>query len=415
MNRNLRLLGIGVGIRTLGNALYAPFLALFLSNVLGVNYLDIGAIIAGVGLLQLPFSYLGGLVTDRFDRRRLILIGLGAEAVVPARLAYTFPIESLTLAVATAAVGGIVTSLAAPASAAYIADFAEGAERTRGFTFYRIGFNAGYSAGVTLGGLLVSYVGFAGAVAMAAIVIGVGTAFLAGFLGPSPRDAERPRAFGSGATPAPAPGPARRRFRESVAVLARDRVAIELLIAFALAALVAGQWTVTFPLYVHNILGISYSLLGVGLALNGLVVVFGQTAVTESVIGRRHTTIAVGGLALYAVAFLGLGLAGWVGFLPTLAFFVAVVVLTIGENLITIPQATLPSNLAPKEEIGSYNGAFGAIGGGGFLLAVLLGGAVLSLTANPLWVWVLLMLPLVPAVVLFRHAAARLALSVDRA
>jgi MFS family permease len=421
MNRNLRLLGLGVGIRMMGNAIYSPFLALFLANVLHLAYFEIGTLIVALGVVQLPFSFLGGLLTDRWGRRRLILIGLFSEAVTTAGLAYAFSIPSLAGAILAAGVGGVILSTTGAASSAYIADFAEGPERTRGFTFYRIGFNAGYSVGVTLGGLLISFVGFAGAVAVAAGIIGSGATFLALTLAPSPGEVERVRAAsaplasvvpGASASPAAAPGPS---MGESLRLLAKDSVALELLIAVALAGVVVGQWAVTFPLYVHNILGVSYSLLGIGLALNGLVVVFGQTATTESVIGRRHTTIAILGLLLYAAAFLGLGAAGLVDFFPAAVFFVAVVVITFGENLITIPSATLPSNLAPPGEVGAYNGAFGMVGGAGFLVSVFLGGIVLSVVSNPLLIWMILIVPVVPSILLFRHAAGRLSASVDRA
>lgn len=416
MNRNLRLLGFGVAIRMLGNALYSPFLALFLVNVLHIAYLEVGVIIAGIGVIQLPFNFLGGLLTDRLGRRRLLLIGLFAEAAATAGLAYAFAILSLELAIVTALAGGIVTTTAGPAASAYIADFAERSERTRGFTFYRIGFNAGYSAGVTLGGLLIASIGFAGAVAVATVVIASGATLMALTLAPSPRDLALGHPLPTAAASAlPSPEAPPVSMATSFKLLARDRVALELLVAFAFASMVVGQWAVTFPLYVHNVLGVSYSLLGVGLALNGLVVVFGQTFTTESVIGRRHTTIATFGLLLYVVAFLGLGAAGLFGLIPTVAFFVAVVVLTFGENLVTIPSATLPSNLAPKTEVGVYNGAFAMVGGGGYLVAVVVGGAVLSATANPLLIWVLLLVPALPALLLFRHAAGRLSPAQDTA
>ena len=416
MDRNLRLLGVGVAIRMLGNALYNPFLALFLVNVLRLSYLEVGTIIAGVGVALLPFNFLGGLLTDRFGRRRLILIGLAGEAAATAGLAYSFAHLSLPGAIGAALGGGVVTSLAGPSFSAYIADFAVGAERTRGFTFYRIGFNAGYSAGVTVGGLLIASIGFAGAVSVATVIIACGGAFLAVTLAPSPRDLELARTSPAPRQEVSAPPEAPRRgMLESFRVLARDRTALELLVAFAFAALVVGQWGVTFPLYVHNVLRIPYSLLGVGLALNGLVVVFGQTATTESVIGRRHTTIAVLGIGFYLVAFLGLGAAGLFSLFPTAAFFAAVVVLTVGENLITIPSATLPSNIAPTGEIGSYNGAFGMIAGGGFIVSVLVGGAVLEYTANPLGIWLLLLLPAIPAMILLRHVARRIPRAQDTA
>ena len=414
MDRNVRLLGVGVGVRSFGAALYAPFLALFLRNVLGVDYLTLGAIFVVVGAVQVPFSYAGGLLADRFGRRRLIVLGLAAETLTTIALAVGFADRSLLGVIAAGAVGGIVTSATGAAQSAYIADLAEGTARTRGFTWYRIGFNAGYSAGVALGGLLVGGLGFAGAVALGAVGIAGGTVLLAVGLAPSPFD-QRLAAGSSSVVAGAPPPPARRSVRESLRLLARDRIALEVLLAFGLSAIVVGQWAVTFPLYVHNVLGLSYAVLGVGLALNGLLVVFGQGPTTEAVLGWRHTTIAIVGLAAYAVAFLGLGTSPAVAILPLVAFFVAIAVITLGENLVTIPGATLPSNLAPAGEIGAYNGIFTAAITAGSLVAVFVGGVVLSAVRDPFLIQVLLVLPALPAALLFRHAARRLPLGVDRA
>jgi len=416
VNRNIRLLTLGVAVRMLGNALYGPFIALFLHNVLGIGYVELGLIIVFIGSIQIPFGLLGGLVSDRMSRKDLMMLGLVSEVLATGLLAYAFSIDSLPLAIVAAIAGGSISALAGSAFSAYIADFAEGSERTRGFTLYRIGFNAGYAAGVALGGLLIVVIGFAGGVAVAAVFIAGATAVLYVLLEPSPRDRNRskiPKA--PSREPGTAPTAPPRSFGESLRVLARDRIALEVAVAFALATFVAAQWAIIYPLYVHNVLGISYSLLGEGLALNGLVVVFGQSATTESVIGWRHTSIAVLGLTLYAVAFVGLGAAGLWNTLPVVVFFVSVIVLTLGENLVTIPQSTLPSNLAPKEEIGSYNGAFGAFGAVGGILATLAGGVVLALVTNPLLIWVILIAPAVPAIVLLRHAGARIQGPTNRA
>ena len=416
MDRNLRLLGIGVGIRSLGNALYFPFLALFLHSVLAVGYFEIGLIIAGVGVVQLPFSLVGGLLTDRVGRKNLILIGLGSEAVATLGLAYAFELHSLSGAILAATIGGSISTASGPAFSAYIADYAVGSERTRGFTWFRIGFNAGYSVGVTMGGLLVAALGFAWAVGIAAAVVGGGALLMFFALNPSPFDRALRTARASPSKAAtrevvPPPGS----LRQSLSALARDRLALQVAVGFALGGIFLGQWPITFPLFVHNVLGISYSLLGLGLALNGLVVVFGQSTTTESVLGMRHTTIFILGLAVTAVAYLGLGIAGLFLVFPTVVFFLAVIVLTFGENLVTIPLSTLPSNLAPPSEVGSYNGAFQTIGGAGFLLSVIVGGAVLSLTANPLLIWTLLAAPAIPAMILLRWAAHRIPLGTDRA
>jgi len=418
MNRNIRLLAIGVGARNLGSSLYGPFIALFLHNVLALGYVEIGLLIVFIGSIQIPFAIVGGLIADRVRRKTLMMAGLVAEAIATSFLAYAFSIESLVLAITAAVCGGIVTTLSGPSFSAYIADFAAGAERTRGFTLMRIGFNAGYAAGVAMGGLLIAFIGFSGGVAVAAGVIFAVTLAMYLLLDHSPRDQARaatpPEALRS-SSPASDPKPARRSFGDSIRVIARDRASLEVAVAFGLIAFLVGQWGIIYPLYVHNVLGISYSLLGVGLALNGLVVVFGQNATTKSVLGWRHTTIALVGLAFYAAAFLGLGAAGLWNLLPVVVFFVSVVVLTVGENLVSIPQMTMPSNLAPPEEIGSYNGAFSAFNSFGVILATLAGGVVLALTANPLLIWVILLIPAVPAVFLLRSAAHHIPDKANRA
>ncbi len=416
MNRNVRLLAFGVGVRMLGNALYGPFIALYLHNVLAIGYVELGLIIVFIGAVQIPFGVVGGLISDRMARKTLMVIGLASEAGLTGLLAYAFSIESLPLALGAAAVGGSISSMAGPSFSAYIADFAEGSERTRGFTMYRIGFNAGYAAGVALGGLFITVIGFAGGVAIAAVIIAGATGILYALLEPSVRDrVEASKGNLPTTAETASAGAPRRTLADSMRILVRDRIALEVALAFTLASFVAAQWAIIYPLYVHNILGISYSLLGVGLALNGLVVVFGQSATTESVIGWRHTTIGLLGLVLYGIAFLGLGAAGLWNTLPTVVFFASVVVLTLGENLVAIPSSTLPSNLAPKDEVGSYNGAFNAFGAIGFLAATLAGGVVLAFVTNPLLIWVILLVPAIPAILLLRHAGKRIPGEMNRA
>ncbi|MCI4336191.1 MAG: hypothetical protein L3K17_03215, partial [Thermoplasmata archaeon] len=112
MDRNLRLLGLGLGFRALGLALCFPFLSLFLYNVLGISYLEIGGLLAGIGLAQIPFSFAGGLVADRYPRRIVILAGLFGEGAATLGLAYSMALRSLTGALAFAVVGGALANVA---------------------------------------------------------------------------------------------------------------------------------------------------------------------------------------------------------------------------------------------------------------------------------------------------------------
>jgi MFS family permease len=411
MERNLRMVGVSAVARAFGLSLILPFVALYLYNDLGVGYAAIGVLLALASVPPLLTASLGGLAADRLGRRRLFLVSLAGEMAMLFALAGAMALASLPGVILAFTGFALVSNFGGPALSAYVADFSFGSARTRAFTWFRVGHNVGFTLGVLAGGALVGLLGFVPVALAAALSALVAVVMVYLLLDPSPYDLEiaNGRSAGvDGRSTNPSP-------RESIRVIARDRTFLALCLGFALAYLAESQWGITFPLFVHGALGISYAVLGAGLALNGVIVVLGQTATTNAVIGRRHTTIAIGGLGCYVAGFLGLGAAGAYNLFPVLAFFAAVFVLTVGENLMSIPQNTLPSNVAPPLEIGAYNGAFQTLTGFGPLLGLLVGGAALAAFSDPFVLWAVLMIPAIPAIALLRWSAGRLDPVADRA
>lgn len=413
MDRNVRWLGLGAVVRATGVSLVLPFLVLYLRNVLRIGYAEIGVLVALTGVVPLLLVPFAGFLTDRMGRRRVFLTALVAEAGSYLVLADALQARSLVAVLVLVTSVQVVGTLAGPAISAYIADFAVGSDRTMGFTWVRIGWNVGFTLGVFSGGVLIGFVGFVEVALFAGVVLLASTTLLALLLDPSPYDVAR--ASGRAAStvePAHRPGSV----RQSLRILARDRPFLAMCGAVALAELTIGQWGTIFPLYVNTVLGIPYAILGAGLAVNGLVVVFGQAPMTQASLGRRHTSLFVLGLAVYAAGFLLFGFVGQYDLLLVPAFFVVVFVLTIGENLSSIPVTTLPSNLAPPTEIGSYNGAFFALSGLGMLLAPVLGGLAIAATSSPLVVWGILVAPSLPAgIILALYVTPRLRADANRA
>jgi MFS family permease len=406
MERNVRVLGFAAIVRAFGLSLIGPFLALYFHNILGIGFAEVGLIAVAVALPPLALTPLAGLASDRIGRRRVFLASLVGEAVCLLGLGAAMARGSFWLVFLGFSLFSLVSNFGGPAVSAYVADFTQGSDRTEGFTWFRVGHNIGFTLGVLVGGALVGFVGFV-PVALAGGVFAAATAAIAlVWMGPTPYDLAL--AFEGPSGPA-GPGPARRpgSLGTSLRVLARDRVFLTLCLAFGLATIVAGQWAVTFPLFVVDVLHVPYAVLGAGLALNGFIVVVGQTAMTRGLLGRRHTAIAAAGTIAYAAGFLLLALAGAFELLPLLAFFAAVLVLTVGENLLWIPQSTLPSNVAPPTEVGSYNGAFQTVGSTGVLIATAVGGFALAAFSNPLELWLILIAPVVPAVLLLQYAGDR--------
>jgi MFS family permease len=406
MDRNVRWLGFGSVLRATGQSLIYPYFSLFLRNVLGVPFLEVGLLLTISGVVPLLVVPFAGLLTDRVGRRRVFLLAMTLEATSVLLTAEAMNLRSIPALVVLVTLLGTMGTIGGPAISAYVADFSQGHERTRGFTWIRVGWNVGFTVGVLSGGVLIGFFGFVIVGVMAGAALLVGTAFVAVFLEPSPYDL---RLRSLGAIPVGTALPPRAgSVRDSLQILRRDRAFLALCAGVALVSLSVGQWGVTFPLYVNSVLKIPYAILGLGLSLNGILVVFGQPPTTRAARGHRHTGLLIAGVGLYAAGFLLLASFALFSFALVAAFFAAVFVLTMGENVESIPGTTLPSNLAPPTEIGSYNGAFSAVTGAGYTLAPALGGLVLGLTANPLAVWSLLMLPAIPGVLLIGIVARRL-------
>jgi len=396
MERNIRWLGFGAVIRATGVSLILPFGVLYFRNVLGLGYAEIGVLSAVMGILPLSVVSFAGVVVDRVGRRRVLLLCLAVEASAILLAAYAMEVRSLVGLIAAVITVSTAGTIAGPAISAYVADFARGSARTQGFTYIRIGWNVGFTAGVLSGGVLIGFLGFAFVGFAAGSVLVVSTAFLAFGLEPSGYDRDRAAGIPRGEAGTTYD------LRHTIGVLGRDRVFLALCASVAIASLTIGQWGVTFPLYVNTVLHLPYAILGLGLALNGVLVVVAQAPTTRAALGHRHTTALYLGILLYVAGFLLLALVSVLPALLLAIFFAAVFVLTMGENVESIPATTLPSNLAPPTEVGAYNGAFFAISGLGQVLAPTLGGIVLALTASPLETWGLLCVPAIPALLLLR-------------
>ena len=412
MDRNIRLIGFASGIRASGGSMISPFITIYLWRVLGISYAEIGVLIVLVGGSALAIAPLGGLVTDRAGRRRVILIALAAESGSVAFIGYNMLVSYLPGILIGAAASQVAGSIAGPAISAYVADMAEGSARSLGYTWLRIGQNAGFTVGVSFGGFMIGFSGFPEVGFLSGSILAVGVLVLFLLLAPSAydvamkqhralKDTDRSELEGPGSV------------RQSLGILTKDRRFLVFCLGSLIAGLVYSQWSTTFPLFLNTVEGVPTWLLGLALALNGAIVIFGQTATTKLMIGRKHTSAAVMALVLFAFAFLALGALSLLGFGVLVAAFVFVVLLTVGENLGAIPMMTLPSNLAPRTERGSYNGAFNMLSGIGGIFAPLAGGLALSASSNPLIVWGALAIPTVPAVAIFLWVGRRIPIAAN--
>ncbi|EQD29011.1 Major facilitator family transporter [mine drainage metagenome] len=168
-----------------------PYFVLYLRNILGVGYLEIGVLSVVVALPILAGAPMGGLLADRLGRRPLFLAALSAEAVSILGVALGMMGDRLLTTALAVAATGLAGSIGGPAISAYVADFTVGSDRTVAYTWQRVGHNAGFTLGVLTGGALIGIFGFVITGLSAGAVLIVGVLVFASRLDPSPFDAAR--------------------------------------------------------------------------------------------------------------------------------------------------------------------------------------------------------------------------------
>ena len=408
-SRAVKTLIVGIALRWLGISIYTPYLLAYIHDSLGLTFLAAGLIVGAIGLVVLPLPLAGGGICDRFGRRRLIVLSLGGEALGLGLLVWGIDVGSLALAFGALLLSRASFSFGNPATSAYIADAADGGTRATAYAWSRVGLNVGFAGGVALGGALLATFTYGQVVALGALIVSGGVALNALFLTPSTRDRLLARGTGSPRTLG-----GQGAFREvgrsmvaSVHSLRRDRKLLLIWFAFTPLWMMVNQLGYALSTFALVDLRISYGVLGLALAINGLIPVLTQVPLTRGLSGRHLTGVGIGGAAAYAIAFAGLGL---VGLFPTTAvatFIAMVVVMTFGENLVLIPASTLPQNIASEDSRGAYAGAIATAGGVGGILAPMIAGLALSSAGTPLIAWGILLTPAMPAIVILTYLGRR--------
>jgi MFS family permease len=148
-----------------------------------------------------------------------------------------------------------------------------------------------------------------------------------------------------------------------------------------LIAVVYIQMNTTLGVYLRDTHGVSEKGFGYILSLNAGMVVLLQFAITRWISRYRPLIVMAVGAFLYAVGF------GLFGVVATYALFlIAMVVITLGEMVISPTSQAMVARMAPEDKRGRYM----AIYGFSWILAGMVGpfsaGLVID-NADPRWVW----------------------------
>lgn len=326
-------------IDRIGGTLLFPFFSLYLTSKFGVGMTQAGIILGIFSIFGLFGGMIGGALTDKFGRRKLILFGLVFSALSTLALG---AVNQFNLLYPLAMIIGLLSDIAGPAHAAMIADILPEEQRQEGFGILRVVANMSWIIGPTIGGFVANRSFFALFVTDA--VISCLVAFLFYKLMPETKPQEEPGQQTAGILET---------FKGYKDVI-RDRVFVAFLIASMLMGVVYQQMYNSLSVYLRDYHNIDPSGYGFLLTTSAITVIAFQFWVTRKIKGGPPFIMMALGTLFYM---LGFGMFGFVNFYWL--FALAIVIITIGEMIIMPTSQALAANFAPVEMRGRYMAFFG--------------------------------------------------------
>jgi len=326
-------------IDKIGGTLAFPFFALYITGKFGVGMTEAGILLGLLSLAGILGSVVGGALTDRLGRRKLILFGLVASALSAlmfgsvTQFAWLFPVAALV---------GLFSEVGGPAHAAMIADILPKEQRQEGFGILRVVGNMSWLVGPTVGGFVARTSFFAIFVIDAAISCVVAVLFYLFMAETRPAPHERHAEEGFFET-----------FRNYRIVLA-DKAFVAFLASAVLMGMVYIQMYNSLSVYLLDKHSVAPQGYGVLLTSSAVTVICFQIWMMRVIKVQPPFLMMALGTLFYLVGF------GMFGVVAAYGLFVlAVVIITVGEMIVVPTSQTLAAGFARIDMRGRYMAAFG--------------------------------------------------------
>ena len=334
-----------------GEKLHQPLAAL--ASLLAVN--------AGVGLVT---TFLGGAIADRFGRKWV----MATSFLLCAVSWYLFQFaDSVWYFVALMALNGATTPLYRLAADSMMVDLIPKEGRIEAYSILRMGNNLGVALGPALGGFIaaISYSLSFKISGIGILFCGLMVIFFSGETIPQRKTTlDAPTKLFSG-----------------YGHILHDHQFLALIGAFTLNRISSATIWMMLGVYVKDNFGINESLFGFIPMTNALMVILFQVLTTHWVKRRDPKWMLVLGSAFYGIALLGVafGTGFW-------AFWLCMVVATLGEMIVVPTSTTTAAAMAPEEMRGRYMSIYTLTTGIGSGVGPLMGG-FLNDAFSPVAIW----------------------------
>jgi MFS family permease len=325
-------------IDRIGGTLLFPFFSLYITQKFNVGMTQAGIILGIFSVFGLVGSMVGGALTDKFGRRRLILFGLVFSALSTLSLGLA---KTLAALYPLAVVIGLLSDVAGPANQAMIADLLPEKQRAEGFGILRVAGNMAWIIGPTIGGFVANRSFFLLFVMDAVISCIVAVLFylLMPETKPEAPDEAQPQSM--------------LQTFAGYAFVLRDFAYGSFLLAAMLMGLVYQQMYNSLSVFLRDNHGITPQGYGFLLTTSAITVILLQFWMTRQIKHRPPFLMMAAGTVFYMVGF------SMFGFVSAYFLFaLAIVVITFGEMMIMPTSLALAAGFAPEEMRGRYMALF---------------------------------------------------------
>lgn len=330
--RNFRLYFAGHLTSLLGWSMHTvavPWLVLLLTN----SPFYVG-LVSMLGTLPIMFlSLYGGLIADRFPRRRLLLVTQSAAMVIALGLAAAVLLDVVTLVVVMIAVTllGVTAAFDIPGRQSFIADLVGKADLMSAVALNSASFNGSRIVGPGIAGVLIG-------------VAGVGVCFLINGVSYVALIAALLAMRFPPTVAAPEPVMRRSTVRDGLSYVAADRRMRALVMLIAIASVFGFPFYVLLPVLARNVLGlgaVEFGWMVSAAALGALVAALGLALLGSRVPKGRTVSVAAPAFGL---------LVSFLGHAPSFAVLVPLLVLTGFFQVVhTATTNTLLQSIAQDE------------------------------------------------------------------
>ncbi|MCI0708761.1 MAG: MFS transporter [Chloroflexi bacterium] len=331
-------------IDRLGGALLFPFFALFLTDAFDVGLTDVGVLFMIVTVFGIVGSGIGGALSDRYGRKKMILFGLVVSATTSLSLLFATNFNQVYF---VGVFVGFFSSIAGPSQQAIIADILPEEQHNEGYAMWRVVANVAITFGPLIGGILAgySYAYLFIIDASTSIITAIILAFLLEESAPVAKVVEADVTATGEDVPKPTYG---------YMPILRDTAFLIFVFLTLLMVLAYTQMYQTLPVYLRDQHGIPPRGYGYILSINAAMVVLLQFWTTRRIKHWSPFLIMAAGSILYAIGF------AMYGFVSGMALFIlAMVIITVGEMFTAPTGQTLVAKFAPADMRGRYMAIYG--------------------------------------------------------